>query len=490
MKKIILFFVTFFSLVNFVNAASLFTEDIPYYVKIHKPGENDIILNVKKIYNQKNEVVFNVDFEHYDVGENFTVLTEYNKKTWLISELPFLNTAIYFGYNQDPNDLHYFLTQVFIWNNITNYKAVITDAMGNEITTYQKEYNKIFNDIYNYLTISSIFLTNHTTEIWTTNKFEYNYGVPVLDNPLVEGLNIYNENRNIIIENEKVGKYTLDFTKDMDQENYCYTDGTNVYIQNLKGPKDLKFTMNYTVKGTKLVIEENLQGVKNRFGDAKINNKYEIYLDDELKLITNEKENYVKSNSSYLLKDASLNIGFKDINDVYFKVQEEETKINLEREVISKNVLVHLNDLQKYYFYLKSNNELYEVVESENNNITLPYGIYYIKTEDNLFYQEFVVADDIDEILEINTPDTNEVLEENEQQKLDKDQNSIEELAENTETESFLETASGETEEDYSEETEIVNPQTHDNIYSHFMHFFISGIFLLILKLRNKKFLY
>ena len=488
MKKIIFTVICFFSSILLVNAHTLVKEDLPYYVKIQKAGSEDAkIINVKKIYDKDTlEVVFNTDFNYYDIGDNFTKYDKYNKDNWKYadSSLYFFNTITYLGYIINPTDLNYFLTQVVLWQLCFSMKVTITDEYGNKINDYIVPYNKIYVNAINHHTISSTLKKNYKEEIWTNSMLHYDNGSTVMDNPIIDGLVINTDNRIITIENNEVGQYELYFNKKYHRENYCYSDGVNVYWQNCGGATDIDATINYEVYGKKLNIKEELVGVNKKVGDATLNSKYSLYLDGNLKLEIEDLENiYVKSNSSYVLKDISKNASIKNIADLNFRIEDNDYTLEIQKEVISKNISIDVLDEIKYYMYLKSNNELYEIVDKNTNIITLPYGLYYIVDQEQNYYQELEVYNNLDEYLLIDNE--KEIIEEKEEiEENINNEEQLEEISPEIKDEAQLEEEEGIKEkiEDIIEKEEQLeeNPLTLDNIYFYLMIFFVSVIILVV----------
>ena len=451
MKKIVFIILCFFGCAKLASASYLVSEETPYYVKISKYNMEEKIINIKKIYDQETlDVVFNIDCNNYDIHSKFNTYLEYDKSIWKgnLSSVDYFTTIIYYGYLNNPNDKNYFLTQLLVWELISNYRIKITNQFGEEINNYNKEYQKIRANVINHTLVSSIFNQTYDTEIWTKNTYKYDINAIILDNPVVKGLSIKTIDRNIVIDNEKVGNYNLNFKKEYKQQYKCYSDGVNVYWQSLEGPRSIEYGFNYNVYGTKLNIKENLIGINNRLGDAYLDSKYELYLDNELKLIISEvKDIYVKSNSNYTLKDVSNASGIINTPEINFKVENEEFTLFLEKQVISKNISIDINDNKTYYIYLKSNNELYEEINRDTNVITLPYGLYYIKSMDNNYYKEITIKDSIDEVLVINNKiNTNSELK-----------------------------------NEYLEKNyyEVENPKTLDDISTHIFNFFLSLVIII-----------
>lgn len=473
MKKIIFSFCCFLFSIYLVDAKILGSENLPYYVKIIY-GSKEEVVNVKKIFDQETlKVVFNIDYHNYDNNHTFEKHQDYNYNIWKKNQavINFFNTIVYYGYNVEPTDLNYFLTQVFIWKYISNFNVIITDEFGNEITDYKKEYDNIHESVLNHNSQATFFVYKQEKEIWTTEKFSYAKINQILDNPKTDDFELTTDNLDLYIYPKKVGNYKLNFFKKYEQESYCYTDGINIFWQSLKGPGNLSFNLNYNVYGTKLNIEEKIVSINNRIGDAIIDSTYELYMDNDLKLTINDLENiYVKSNSRYTLKDISDNKGINNIENIIFDVKDEEYTLIINKYLISKNISFDIKTDKTYYIYLKSSDELYETVNSSTDLITLPYGLYYIKDENNDYYKEIIIEDDKDELI---------VIEEKIEIKEDFEELPKEEIIDKLEdvnkevSEEDIEEVKSEIEESVIENN-IQNPKTFDNINYYIFSFVIS----------------
>ena len=397
MKKILVLLLCLFSF-KVVNAERLNYEYLPYYVKV-----SDCIIQVKKITDNYDNILFNVSYKYYDVNNNFIKYEKVNKINYglYFRNMYYFNRITYYGF-QEKSDLNYFLTQVLVWNFVSNSNVKICDSFGREISDYNKEYQELLNKVNNHNSYSNFYNRTFESEIWSNKIFTYYQDNVVLDTPLINGLKFTTNDLKLNVYNEKVGSYTVILKKEYERRNISYSDGINYYWANFGGPDDLEKCFYYNVYGTKLTIKENLIGVNNRYGDAKNDSNYELYLDDELKLSIKElKDIYVRSNSNYTLKDISENNTVNKVDDINISVLDEEIVVVIDKYVVNKNISIGINTDEVYYVYLKSNGELYEVINSNTNLITLPYGIYYITDNDN-YYKEIQVFDDIDEVLLIN----------------------------------------------------------------------------------------
>ena len=453
MKKTIFFIILFLLIISPVKGKELISENTNYYIKV-----NDEIINVKKVYDKDTlDVVFNVDFKNYNIDNNYKINDKFEFKNKNNSYYEnFLYTIIYYCYLENPNDLNYYYTQVMLWQYVSEIKLKMTNKLGEELDDLKVDYNNLMVKVMQHKAKPQFANYEVNNEIWTTNTFNYKDREIVLDNPVVEELDMNISDKTLTIYNKKVGNYKLELTKDFEQEVYCYEKNDKpIYCRSLKGPNDIKFIFNYNVYGIKLKIEEKLIGINNKIGDAYLDSTYEIYLDNELKLTTKINDDiFVKSNSNYILKDVSNNISTNNLENVNFNVENEEYILKLEKSVICKNISVSINSDNKYYIYLKSNNELYEVIDKYTDLVTLPYGIYYI-TDNKDYYKEMFVLDDRDDILLIG-----EKLKENVSDKIENDITKEEIIIDN-----------------------IENPQTGDFIYYYIIFNTLLVLIILVLYL-------
>ena len=404
MKKIILFISSLLFNINIVFASTLVSEDLPYYVKIIDLGSRtEHIIQVKKVYDiDSSEVVFNINYDNYGVGSNFIKYQEYNESIWTRNE-SFYNrffNIVYYGYIKNPSDINYVITQAIIWNKYFDWTAIVLDINGFVIS--DDLYNEVFKNIENHSVIPNFFNKTYERDLWDIDTFLYDDGV-LLDNPDNPAFSFKNDDNNLLIKALYPGHYNLEFSKNYEQESYCFSDGENIYWQSLKGPTSVKANITYDVSAIKFQINENLLSYNNRFGDAVSNDfLYAIYLNDELKYqINNKEEVYLRKNGNYIIKDISINDSFYQLEDIVIDVLESDYVLNITKEVITKNISLEIRTDSNYYVYLKSNDELYEIINKNSDVITLPYGTYYIKDDLDTYYQELVVHDSIDEVLVI-----------------------------------------------------------------------------------------
>jgi len=455
MKKIILILLMFFVSVNIVNASKLKSVNLPYYVLL-----DDEFIQVKKIYNEDNEVLFNINYKNYTVENDFKKYDKYKKDVFIKTENAFnhFKTIAHYGYNENPSDLNYYLTQVYIWQVIGGFRMTFVDENKNVITDYKMLYSNLnskYNAHYRKPTYAN---KSIDLEIWDSIDFNYQNNSVILDNPINDNLEIKNNGNKINFYAKTVSNNKLVFRKTYDNESYCYSDGKNYYFQNIKGPESLEEFININVYGTKIKIKENLIGINNNVGDVSLNSKYELYFDNDLKQTFNSNEDiFVKSNSNYILKDISNNNGIINNEDLIIEVKEENLELKINKYVISKNVSLDINNDIIYYVYLKSNNKLYEKIDKNTDIITLPYGIYYI-TDKKDYYNEIVVDNMKDELI---------VIDNNRGTEISKSNNIIEN----------------------SLNEEIDNPKTIDNIYFYVICFMVANFIILFNVFVYKKYI-
>ena len=442
MKKIIFILLCFIG-IKVVNAEGLVLKNLPYYIKLN---DSNKIIRVKQIFeNDTKDVLFNLDINKYEITSNMK-----KEDIKYFENLDEFNTIVYYGYNNSSKKYEdYFLTQILIWELISNLNFNIVDKNGNVLNLYDDSLEKIKNDINNHNKDSKFYNKTFKSLIGEKNKFMYES--IILDAPVIDGLEIKTINNELSIIGVKEGNYTINLTKDFEQENHLYSDGKYIYYSSLKGPSDINKSFNLEIKDLKLNIKENIIGINNKYGDALLSSKYELYLNNELKniIIDLEKNISVLPNNSYLLKDISNDIGINKINDIVFDCLNEDVYLTINKSVISKKIKLNIEDNNTYYIYLKSNNELYNVVNKDIKEIIMPYGLYYIVSEDKEYYKEIEVYNDYEENLNI-----------------EKEITVIEDL----------------TNEIIKNDTIVDNPKTFDSIYLNIFNFLCCLVWMLIIK--------
>lgn len=378
MKKLIFVILCLF-VIKVVNAETLSITGMPYMVNVD--GRNIRVgLIVDKTTKEK---LFNLNIFKYGLKEKF------NKESIVLDEKNnILNTIIHYGYNQDKNDLNYFVTQYLIWELVSEYDLKVVDDLGNDLNIYDDKINDLRDKVLKHGELIDV-ENPINLEVWEKKFYKTEFDFFSKTDDLV----IEKENEGFYITGENIGKYELDIVKNNNEKNYIYDDGENKYYSSVGGPQSIKSKLNINITGVKLNIIENLKSSNNRFGDAKTNGKYELYLNDELKLNISSKEDYyIPKNKEYVLKDISENNGFNNLENIKFNVTEDDYNLVVNKEVIEKRIEIKIEDNLEYKIYLKSNNELYEVINKDTKEIILPYGLYYIENDNN-YYKEFLVKD-------------------------------------------------------------------------------------------------
>ena len=500
MKRLIILIMILCS-INIVKAEELEFKQLPNYVKIYKNGVENIV-KIYKIYEKNtNNYVFNIDPDYYKLGISYEKSNELNANNYgrYYSKLNLFNTIVSFGFNESKTERKYFFTQMMIWNLISGYDVTIVDETGQEMIAYTNEYKSYWSRVINYHDYNIFNDKEYTISVGDTLELKYGLYKPILDNPIIDGLNFKNVDDKLYINATTAGNYQINLTKNNEQINYVYKNDNSYYWQNLGGPGNLESSFKLNVKGVNLTINEKLIDINGKFGDALlINSKYELY-DENNKVIVidNLVKNNLTPNKTYKLKDVSNNIGVNNINEIEIKLLEDNYILDIEKNIISKNITINILDEFQYDIYLKSNNELYAKIDAKTDLIKLPYGIYYIKSNDNDYYQEIKVMDNKEEILEINNSikddiieDKNETIivkddENKENEKVDDNyeeiinkENNNEILEEETTKEIILE--ENMVHENFNE-NEIKNPKTIDNINFYFELLLISIFIILVL---------
>ena len=253
MKKILLTLISIIFSINICYCEEFVSVDLPYYVKI-----NNEVIRIKKIYDKDNlEVVFNIEPDNYNLSSNFNKYREVNKDNYglYFRNLDYFNTIVYYGYNQNKSDLNYFLTQVIVWQLVLNKRVKIVNEKGEEIKDYEKEYSKIFNEILNHNSHNDFYNQIYTIDVFSTKTFDFKKNI-VLNPVENSGLkfNLYDNYLDVYA--KCVGNYEVLLEKTYNQENYSYSDGVNIYWQNLGGPSNINKKFYLNVEGIKLNIIE------------------------------------------------------------------------------------------------------------------------------------------------------------------------------------------------------------------------------------------
>ena len=458
MKKILFMLLCLFSL-KFVNAEELNAVLLPYYIKLKDTNE---IIRVKMFNEVESKVkVFNLDIYNYENPINVSKEI-INEDDIFSNKIDEFNTIVYYGYNNSPRKkLNYFYAQVLIWKDISNIDFEIVDEVGNRVYAYDIELNNLAKEIENHNKNSSFFDKTHSYSI--SDEIIFEYDSIVLDNPNIEGLNFSNKDNLLYIKSDKIGNYEINLFKDFENENYVYKNGSYIYYSSLKGPGDLKKKFYLNIGGLKLIVKEQLESINGKYGDAILNSKYQLFLEDNvINYLNNSLTFEVIPNVSYTLKDFSENTGFNKFEDININILNEDYELIIKREIIKKDIQFNI-DNNTYKIYLKSNNELYKTL-NKSEKITLPYGLYYIVNEENDYYEEIKIYDNKEEVLNIKI-------------------NKIDEEDSSTKEENFP------TKEDADIKLDeiVENPKTLDNFY---INVFVFVISLFTLKIFFKRIIY
>ncbi len=407
-------------------AVSVRSTKLPYYIR---RSDSKSVYNVYKYYvTSPDNVAFPKVYSNIRSGIGFTEDFTYDENTTLYdgSVKSIFADVSYYGYNLDPSDENYYYTQFYIWKYIFNFDIVMCDSKGNILKEEDNaKIKEIKEAIARHRTEEEFFKNSKKGEIWRDNYFYFSNNEPY-ELPSIKGLTLEEIEGGFKVSNEEVGNYKVTFSSsNKDEVKWYHTDGDYVFLQNLAGPSDLEKVLNYSVYGTPFLVKEHIVGVNGKYGDAlSIPNVYKVYLEwwEKLSVLPNQ-EVFLRSNSSYTLKDSSSNPAFLPFSDLSFTVNDEENYLlDVTRYVISKKINLNILDDNEYAIYLKSNNELYEVVDKNTPDVILPYGIYLIKSKDNS-YQKEVVVERADELtIEINNPPVKEEKGEREEEEEIKDE--------------------------------------------------------------------
>lgn len=458
MKKILFMLLCLFSL-KFVNAEELNAVLLPYYIKLKDTNE---IIRVKMFNEVESKVkVFNLDIYNYENPINVSKEI-INEDDIFSNKIDEFNTIVYYGYNNSPRKkLNYFYAQVLIWKDISNIDFEIVDEVGNRVYAYDIELNNLAKEIENHNKNSSFFDKTHSYSI--SDEIIFEYDSIVLDNPNIEGLNFSNKDNLLYIKSDKIGNYEINLFKDFENENYVYKNGSYIYYSSLKGPGDLKKKFYLNIGGLKLIVKEQLESINGKYGDAILNSKYQLFLEDNvINYLNNSLTFEVIPNVSYTLKDFSENIGFNKFEDININILNEDYELIIKREIIKKDIQFNI-DNNTYKIYLKSNNELYKTL-NKSEKITLPYGLYYIVNEENDYYEEIKIYDNKEEVLNIKI------------NKIDEEDSSTKEGNFSTKEDA-----------DIKLDEIVENPKTLDNFY---INVFVFVISLFTLKIFFKRIIY
>ena len=469
MKKILFSLLSFFLLTTMVKALDIKNTQIEYYVK---ESQNSIVYNVYKPYVESPEnVVFIKNYKEFVGGMGFTESSSYDEYYGALdgSVNSIFADASYYGYNVNPSDENYFYTQFYIWKYIFNKDIVMCDKQG---TLIKEEdipfFQNLKEKIAHHRLEENFFKEKKKGEIWNDTYFYFsNQEEYIL--PASKGLELESLAGGFKIKNKEIGNYNLAFTTSLKPEvKWYHWDGDYTYLRNTGGPSDLAKNLQYEVYGTPFQIKEEIKGVNGKYGDAlEQSNVYSLYLiwEEKLNMLPN-KEYQIKSNSHYTVKDALKQEAYKELEDISFDLDDEENYVlTIKREVIKAQINFDIKDNNTYQIILKSNNEIYETIDKETKEVTLPYGTYLIKGVNTDYEKEIKVLDENPLKVEINNPFNNGEVADSSQENMedDKDNTLLENIPQNSNDEIDWSKVPN---KDFLNETNLDfwPPKTNDNI--------------------------
>ncbi len=297
MKKLIFFFVIYFSILNNFDALSLKTNNSNYFVNI-----NNSVYRFKKIINiENNETLFNLKYDNYSNLNDYELINDNEVDDELLNNI---NNAIYYGYeSHNKSDIFYYLTQTLIYKLYYGFSnAFMCSSDGIKITIY----DDLINQIKEKFVLDSI--NDYEIDVYEDIVLpeEYTYNLEEYQNniPGVYNVAYYSTNKKSV------------YYKNMD--NYLFSE-------NNKGISKGEFKIN--VKGIKF----NFKG---------LDTTYLLYENDKLiKEFNNDSPiNYLKMNTTYLLKYDDKEISIKTTNEDYELTIEEELQ-----QMEEKNIDIPLN---------------------------------------------------------------------------------------------------------------------------------------------------
>ena len=150
--------------------------------------------------------------------------------------------------------------------------------------------------------------------------------------------------------------------------------------------------------------------------------------------------------------------------------------LTIKRHVKTQKINLNIKDNNTYYIYLKSNDDLYYVVNKDIKEVFLPFGEYYLKNLNGDYNVPLKVTLEGEINLDINNPvktvTSSSLKEETLKEDAKVEKAEAEKEAEEKEKE-ILENKEEEINKEEGEE-EFSNPQTLDNIPIYFLTFFLS----------------
>ena len=464
MKKLWLFLVVTFCFISSAYATSIDYKNTGYYFKVN--GE---VKELKKYFakNKEHKVLFKKDYQDAS-------FSDYTYTASTFSEANDLATIIYYGYNRDKTIENYYNTQMYIWKKYYNLEVSMCDEEGEEVSNEEEIYTNLQNIIDKHYQEEEFFKNPIKKEIWTTSDFNFYNDLEMTVHQT--SLNIQKNNNGITIYNDMVGEYTFEVASNYIPLVSRYYKGNEYFIYSSQGPSRKIGTISYEIYGTPFKVTEEIIGVNGKMGDVKnLYHSYGLYLNGDYKLsVDPEQLDYVKSQEFYVLS-GGFNPYLEDFKDLSFYVDnEEEYILNVKRYLKGQKVNLNILDDNTYYIYLKSNDELYYVVNQDIKDVLLPLGEYYLKNKEGDYNISFIVnlRDDVN--LEINNPSKKEEV----KNSIPKYEPKKEETPEKVKAEEVKENVKNEEVNNKNLQEELVNPQTLDNISIYFLTFFLSLISL------------
>lgn len=370
MKKFLLVGLLFFVSIKVVNASDIEVKNSDYYITCA-----GTLVNLKKSLYEGKEVFSTGYFVNEEDGE---IIENVNKDILEFDEAKYkrMINAIYFGYevNKKATDAYYY-TQALIYKYRYGAAQVkMCDKYGIELTEENDKLNNLLSYVAkmatDFVAIPQINDKVYNLNVWEPLNIEHqNYDYSTDEKVLITKIE---DKVNFIGNIPGVYKVTL-------SNNYhdkILKTLTNIYIINTSLPSRDSYNFTIKIEGIKL----NLKVLKDEFmGDASLDNVwYEIYENDVLKdvLTLNQNNIYLNKNREYTLK-LIRDEGFDNKKEIKFRTQNNDYDLEIEAKVIKS--LVRFGDVEGN-IYLKSTNELVGEVKKE---IMLPFGEYYIVTNDN-----------------------------------------------------------------------------------------------------------
>lgn len=342
-------------------------EYIPVYIRkdgidYHKYLQSRFLISKSDnqyVYCIEPTISFNKNIEYYDIEEINSLSTDALKRASLIS---------YFGYNYKNHleNYWYSITQVMIQRVLNpNLDIYFTNKLNGKRndSLYQKEINEINSLVDNYLITPSFsgqafnVVLGESLHITDNNKVLANYKINSAIN--------YNINDNTLIINpDKVGSHTIEFTKDNIKKSVIYKSNDS---QNILAPGsiDIKSTINLNVLTGSITINKLDENTKTCNNDLP-GTIYTLY-DNEMNQI-----NTLVVDSNCKAKIDNLKAG-----NYYLKETKSNAKYLIDESIY--NIKIDKNNLNENF-------NLYNKLLTNTIKITKFYGNDSFKKEDNALF--------------------------------------------------------------------------------------------------------